>query len=53
MGRKAFNTTIDEDLFRELKLLAAKTDVRINELIEKGIRMVLDQEKNDKEPSNE
>lgn len=45
MTRRAFNTTIDEELFRELKLLAASKDLKINELIERGIRLVLEEEK--------
>jgi len=45
MARKAFNTTIDEDLLKELKFLALEKDMKVNDLIEAGIRMVLEKEK--------
>jgi hypothetical protein len=35
--RKMYNTTLDVDLLRELKILAAKLDLRQNDLIEEAI----------------
>ncbi|WP_173427744.1 hypothetical protein [Aneurinibacillus tyrosinisolvens] len=45
MARRAINTTIDEGLFKEIKLLAFQKDVKINELMERGLRLVLEEEK--------
>lgn len=53
MARKAFNTTIEEDLLKELKMLAVSKDTKINDLIEAGIRMVLNQEKEKEDTVNE
>ena len=36
--RKMYNTTLDVDLVRELKILAAKLDLRQNDLIEEAIQ---------------
>jgi hypothetical protein len=36
--RKMYNTTLDIDLLREIKILAAKLDVRQNDLLEKAIQ---------------
>ena len=36
--RKMYNTTLDVDLMRELKILAAKLDLRQNDLFEEAIR---------------
>jgi predicted transcriptional regulator len=36
--RKMYNTTLDVDLVRELKMLAAKLDLRQNDLIEEAIQ---------------
>ena len=33
-----YNTTLDIDLLREIKILAAKLDVRQNDLLEKAIQ---------------
>ena len=35
--RKMYNTTLDIDLVRELKILAAKLDLRQNDLVEEAI----------------
>ncbi|WP_321834372.1 hypothetical protein [Clostridium butyricum] len=45
MARKAINTTIDADLMKEIKLLAIEEDCKINDLIEEGLRIVLDKRK--------
>ena len=36
--RKMYNTTLDVDLLRELKILAAKLDLRQNDLMEEAIK---------------
>jgi hypothetical protein len=36
--RKMYNTTLDVDLLRELRILAAKLDLRQNDLMEEAIR---------------
>ena len=35
--RKMYNTTLDVDLLREIKILAAQLDMRQNDLIEEAI----------------
>jgi hypothetical protein len=35
--RKMYNTTLDTDLIREIKILAAQLDKRQNELLEEAI----------------
>jgi len=47
--RKMYNTTLDENLLRKLKVLAAQIDKRQNDLLEEGIRDLL--KKYEKEPS--
>lgn len=41
MARKNINTTIDEDLYTELKILAIKLKINANDLIEEGMRYVI------------
>jgi len=36
--RKMYNTTLDVDLVRELKILAAQLDLRQNDLLEEAIQ---------------
>ena len=36
--RKMYNTTLDVDLLREFKILAAKLDLRQNDLLEEAIQ---------------
>ena len=38
MGKKMYNTTLDVDLMRELKILAAKLDLRQNDLMEEALQ---------------
>jgi hypothetical protein len=44
--RKMYNTTLDVDLLREIKILAAQLDLRQNDLIEEAIQGVLKKYKN-------
>ena len=46
MARKNINTTIDEDLYTEIKILAIKSKVNANDLIEEGMKYVLEKYKN-------
>jgi len=48
--RKMYNTTLDIDLVRELKILAAKLDLRQNDLMEEAIQNLI-KKYEQKEPS--
>ena len=39
--RKMYNTTLDSDLIREIKILAAKLEKRQNQLLEEAIQALL------------
>ncbi len=43
--RKMYNTTLDVDLLREIKILAAKLDLRQNDLMEEAIRDLIEKYK--------
>ena len=45
MARKNVNTTIDENLYLEIRMLALKLKINANDLIEEGMRLVLEREK--------
>ena len=49
-NRKMYNTTLDVDLLRELKILAAKLDLRQNDLMEEAIQDLITKYEH-KEPS--
>ena len=42
MGRRNVNTTLDEKLYTQIKILALKSRTNANDLIEEGMRYVLD-----------
>ncbi len=42
MARKNINTTLDEDLYIEIKILAIKLKTNANDLIEEGMKYVLE-----------
>jgi hypothetical protein len=42
LARKNVNTTLDENLYKEIKLLAVKLDRGANDLIEEGMRYILE-----------
>ncbi len=44
--RKMYNTTLDVDLLRDFKILAAQLDLRQNGLLEEAIRDILKKYKN-------
>jgi hypothetical protein len=39
--RKNYNTTLRIDLIKDIKILAAEKDVRVNDLLEEAIRDLL------------
>ena len=43
--RKMYNTTLDIDLLREIKILAAQIDMRQNDVIEEAIRDLIEKYK--------
>jgi len=43
--RKMYNTTLDIDLLREIKILAAQLDLRQNDLLEEAIRDLIEKYK--------
>jgi len=49
MGRKAINTTIDEDLMKKIKYLALEKDCNINDLIEEGLYFIIEKYENTQE----
>jgi len=40
--RKNKNTTLDEDLYKKIQILAIKIDKNANDLIEEGMKLVLE-----------
>ena len=44
-----YNTTLDVDLLREIKILAAQLDLRQNDLLEEAIQDLLKKYKNQEE----
>jgi metal-responsive CopG/Arc/MetJ family transcriptional regulator len=51
-NRKMYNTTLDVDLLREIKILAAQLDLRQNDLIEEAIQDLIKKYKH-QEPTTE
>ena len=51
MKRKNINTTIDEDLYKQVRILSIKLNTNTNDLLEEGIRYILDKYKNDENKS--
>ena len=43
--RKMYNTTLDVDLLREIKILAAQLDLRQNDLLEEAIQDLINKYK--------
>jgi len=42
MSRKAVNTTLNEELYQKIRILALKKGCNANDLMEEGMEMVLD-----------
>ncbi|MBY6838785.1 MULTISPECIES: hypothetical protein [Clostridium] len=49
MGRKAINTTIEENLMKKIKFLALEKECNINDLIEEGLILILEKYNNTQE----
>jgi predicted transcriptional regulator len=50
--RKMYKTTLDVDLLRELKILAAKLDLRQNDLMEEAIQDLIKKYENKESATN-
>jgi hypothetical protein len=48
--RKMYNTTLDVDLLREFKILAAKLDLRQNDLMEEAIQDIIKKYEHEESP---
>jgi len=44
MSRKNVNTTIDENLYMQIKILSNRLNININDLLEEGIRYILNKD---------
>ncbi|MCK8827222.1 hypothetical protein MWH25_05640 [Natroniella acetigena] len=42
MARKNINTTLEEKLYKKIKVLAIKLDKNANDLIEEGMEYIID-----------
>lgn len=42
MARKNINTTIDEDLYFQIKMIALQNKTNANDLIEEGMRLIIE-----------
>lgn len=42
MARKNINTTIDEDLYFQIKIIALQNKINANDLIEEGMRLIIE-----------
>lgn len=45
--RKSINTTLDQELYKKIKILALQLDKNANDLIEEGMKLVLQKYKKD------
>lgn len=45
MARKNINTTLEEELYKKIKVLAIKLDKNANDLLEEGMEHILDKYK--------
>lgn len=46
MSRKAVNTTLNEKLYQKIRILALKKGCNANDLMEEGMKMVLNKYEN-------
>ena len=44
MARKNINTTLDEELYKSIRILALKKGVNANDLIEEGMKLIIERE---------
>ena len=49
-GKKNVNTTLDEELYKNIRILALQKGINANDLIEEGMKLIIEREnKKDKE----
>ena len=44
MARKNVNTTLDEELYKIIRILALQKGVNANDLIEEGMKLIIERE---------
>lgn len=44
MARKNVNTTLDEELYKSIRILAFQKGVNANDLIEEGMKLIIERE---------
>ena len=44
MARKNINTTLDEELYKSTRILALQKGVNANDLIEEGMKLIIERE---------
>ena len=44
MARKNINTTLDEELYKSIRILAKQKGVNANDLIEEGMKLIIERE---------
>ena len=44
IARKNINTTLDEELYKNIRILALQKGVNANDLIEEGMKLIIDRE---------
>ena len=44
MARKNINTTLDEELYKNIRILALQKGVNANDLIEEGMKLIIERE---------
>ncbi|EOU1579248.1 hypothetical protein WHY28_02575 [Clostridium perfringens] len=50
MARKNVNTILDEELYKNIRILALQKGINANDLIEEGMKLIIEREnKKDKE----
>lgn len=53
VARKAITNTLDEELYKDIRRLALEKDINANDLIEEGMRLILEKYRNEKEACKE
>lgn len=48
MKRIKFATSLNEQLIKDIKFLALKNDLKINDLLEEGMQLILEKYRNEK-----
>ena len=44
MARKNINTTLDEELYKSIRILVLQKGVHANDLIEEGMKLIIERE---------